>query len=73
MYDKGPGVDQDYHQAMEWYLKAANQGQAMAQNNIGVMYHHGHGVDQDYHQAIFWNGIRRLQNKGLQSLNMLLD
>jgi len=37
MYDKGKGVPQDYKQAVEWYRKAADQGDARAQLNLGVM------------------------------------
>jgi uncharacterized protein len=36
MYHNGLGVPQDYHKAMEFYLKSANQGNADAQNNIGI-------------------------------------
>ncbi|KAI8594683.1 hypothetical protein EDD21DRAFT_421428 [Dissophora ornata] len=35
MYFNGEGVPQDYSKAMEWYLKAANQGHASAQPNLG--------------------------------------
>ncbi len=36
MYHHGEGVQQDYHKAMEYYLKAANQGNALAQFHIGI-------------------------------------
>jgi uncharacterized protein len=36
------------------FTKAANQGIAMAQFNLGVMYYEGQGVPQDYKQAVFW-------------------
>jgi len=29
---------------MAWYRKAADQGRAAAQNNIGTLYEEGHGV-----------------------------
>ena len=32
---------------MRWYRKAAEQGDAGAQNNLGVMYFEGWGVPQD--------------------------
>lgn len=35
-------------------LKMAEQGDAEAQNNIGVMYENGQGVPQDYKQALHW-------------------
>ncbi|KAF9092924.1 hypothetical protein BGX29_007236 [Mortierella sp. GBA35] len=45
---------QDYRAAAEWYLKAANQGHAMAQNNLGALYHQGRGVPLDQAKAIDW-------------------
>lgn len=36
-YEKGQGVPQDDAQALAWYRKAAEQGHAKAQYNLGVM------------------------------------
>jgi len=36
------------------YRKAAEQGDANAQNNVGAMYANGKGVPQDYAQAMRW-------------------
>jgi uncharacterized protein len=38
LYDKGQGVQQDTKKAAYWYNKAADQGYAMAQNNLGSLY-----------------------------------
>ena len=54
MYDKGRGVPRDYVKAVGWYRKAAKQGRAIAQNNLGVMYENGRGVPQDYVRAHMW-------------------
>jgi hypothetical protein len=54
MYLEGLGVPQDYAQAISWYRKAAAQGDAHAQFNLGLMYDHGRGVPQDYAQAASW-------------------
>ena len=54
MYDTGEGVPQDYKQAIEWYIKAADQGHASSQFNLGNMYANGRGVSQDYTQAVVW-------------------
>ncbi|KAF9945032.1 hypothetical protein BGZ72_001757, partial [Mortierella alpina] len=54
MYYVGNGVSQDYSRAMEWYLKAANQGNAFAQTYVGSMYHDGKGVPQDFPEAMEW-------------------
>ncbi|MEF0142113.1 tetratricopeptide repeat protein, partial [Acinetobacter baumannii] len=37
LYVEGQVVPQDYKKAFEWYSKAANQGNAEAQNNLGAM------------------------------------
>jgi TPR repeat protein len=47
MYGKGLGVPVDYRRAMAWYRKAAAQGHATAQNNIGFIYLNGQGVPKD--------------------------
>ena len=54
MYENGQGVAKDYRQALLWYQKAANQGYAVAQQNLGLMYADGLGVAQDFKQARFW-------------------
>jgi hypothetical protein len=54
MYDNGQGTPQDYKQAFKWYMKAAEQGYASAQYNLGSMYNNGQGTPQDYKQAIKW-------------------
>ena len=48
MYFKGRGVSRDYNEAAKWYNKAAEQGVAYAQNNLGSMYYDGRGVSRDY-------------------------
>ena len=37
--------------------KAAEQGSALGQVNLGTMYDHGHGVPQDYAQAHIWYNL----------------
>ena len=41
----------DYKTALALFTKAANKGDAKAQNNLGAMYDKGQGVPQDYNQA----------------------
>ena len=43
-----------YDKATYWYRKAADQGYARAQNNLGSMYYEGNGVKQDYEEAVKW-------------------
>ena len=40
--------------AMGWNVAAAEQGQADAQFNLGLMYAEGQVVPRDYQQAYFW-------------------
>lgn len=54
MYEYEYGAEQDYVMVMEWYLKAADLGNATAMNNIGWMYYNGKGVEQDYAMAMEW-------------------
>ena len=66
----------NHAKAFEWNTKAANQGYAGAQYNLGLMYHKGHGVRQDYQKAVEWytkaanQGIAEAQfNLGLMYYN----
>src|SRR5262245_51555229 len=40
-YEAGEGVRQDQAEALKWYRKAADQGLAIAQYNVGVFYNFG--------------------------------
>ena len=39
---------------MRWYRKAADHGNAKAQNELGVAYYTGEGIDQSYAEALKW-------------------
>ena len=54
MYESGWGVAKDESQAVAWYYKAAEQGNAVAQFKMGVMYANGRGVARDDIQAVEW-------------------
>ena len=54
MYSDGRGVPRDDAKAIEWFLKAANQGFAPAQINLGVLYERGQGVPKDFVQGYKW-------------------
>jgi uncharacterized protein len=47
MYRIGDGVPKNATKAAEWFKKAAAQGDADAQFNLGVMYNTGEGVSRD--------------------------
>lgn len=53
---------QDYAQAVRWFRKAAEQGNAEAQCRLGICYKFGLGVTQDYAQAISW--FRKAADQG---------
>ncbi|KAG0053081.1 hypothetical protein BGZ90_006312, partial [Linnemannia elongata] len=54
-YKDGRELHQNYHAAMDWYCKAAEQGHPRAQFNIGLLYDQGHGgVSQDHSKAFEW-------------------
>ncbi len=56
-------MPQDDAEAVRWYRLAAEQGDAGAQNNLGVMYLEGRGVPQDYVQAHMWIKLAAAQGK----------
>ena len=56
MYAYGQGVRQDYAEALRWYHKAAEQGDAEAQYNLGAMYDNGDGVRRNFHLSKEWFG-----------------
>ncbi len=54
--DKG-----DYATALKEWRTLAEQGDAEAQSNLGVMYSNGQGVPQDYVQAYMWLSLPAAQ------------
>jgi len=55
-------VPQDYAAAVIWFRKAAEQGHAFAQSNLGVLYRDGRGVTQDFANAMIW--FRKAADQG---------
>ena len=49
---------------MKWYRLAADQGNACAQYNLGIMYAKGQGVPQDYVLAHMWFNLSAAQGIG---------
>ena len=47
---------------LHWLRRAAEQGDAGAQNNLGLVYYDGKGVPQDYKVAALW--YRRAADQG---------
>jgi TPR repeat protein len=44
----------DYATALKEFRPLADQGDAVAQNKLGLMYENGEGVTQDYAEAVKW-------------------
>ncbi|WP_277870245.1 tetratricopeptide repeat protein, partial [Vibrio breoganii] len=54
MYQTGTGVIENRKEAVRWYEKAANQGNAFAQGKLGWMYETGTGVIENHKEAVRW-------------------
>ena len=70
MYGKGSGVAEDKKKALEWYRKAADQGYAPAQLNLGLVYDQGDGIPADPNRAFKW--YRLAAEQGLAEAQMNL-
>lgn len=53
-YANGTEVKQDYRQARQWFLRAAEQGHVAAEEKIAAAFWEGKGGPQDYSKAYFW-------------------
>lgn len=53
-YATGEGAKQDYHEAREWFLRAADAGQVSAQAKVAAFYWSGRGGAQDCSRAYLW-------------------
>ena len=54
---QGTGVPKDSAEAVKWYRKAAEHGNAVAQSNLGLMYANGIGVIKNPAQAHTWFNV----------------
>ena len=62
MYANGQGVAQDYVEAAKWWRIAADQRDAYAECNLGLLYLSGHGVPQNYAAGVRW--LRKAADRG---------
>ena len=56
------GIYQDYAKGLEWFRKAAEQGEPYALRMLGLAYSYGEGVSRDYAQAAIW--LRKAAEQG---------
>ena len=54
MFFDGKGIKQNYKEAFNWWIKAADSGNADAQHNLGYMYENGFSVEKNIDQAVSW-------------------
>ncbi len=64
-YDNG-----DYATALKEWRTLAEQGDALAQTNLGVLYAKGEGVPQDDEQAAKWFRLAAEQGNGNAQFNL---
>jgi TPR repeat protein len=60
----------DYKTALRIQLRLAEQGDADAQNNLGIMYAHGQSVARDYVEAMKWYRLAADQGHPSARLNL---
>ena len=63
-YSEGEWMPKDYAEAVGWWRKAAEQGDAEAQGNLGVAYRDGRGVPQDLVLAHMWLNLAASSSAG---------
>ena len=54
IYTRGYGVSVNYEEAVQWFLKAAEQGDDYSQGSLGYLYAKGLGVEQSDEEAVQW-------------------
>ena len=64
-------MPKDAAQAAAWYRKAADQGYAAAQCNLGYCYENGAGVPKDTAQAAAW--YRKAADQGHTNAKQQLE
>ena len=60
----------DDAEAVRWYRLAAEQGDATAQNNLGVAYNNGEGVPPDDAEAVRWYRLAAEQGDATAQNNL---
>lgn len=67
------GLQDNKEKAFYWFMKAAKQGSALAQYNVGNYYHFGKGVPQNYEEAFKWykKAARKEHNGAIYNLGVM--
>lgn len=69
-YREGYGTAVDHVEAVKWVRKAAEQGFARAQYDLGLMYEFGRGVERSYEKAVEW--VLKAAEQGLVDAQYIL-
>lgn len=69
-HSRGEGVPQDEELAVSWWRKAAEQGLASAQNELGAALTDGRGVEPDPVQAVAWYRRAAAQDLAVAQANL---
>ena len=72
MYDNGVGITKSQKVATKWYRRAAEQGHADAQSNLGVKYFFGKGLDQNDQKAYVWFAVAAANGSGAAAKNLVV-
>ena len=70
MYDNGEGIPENDEKAVNWYLKAAEQGFAKAQYNLAISYDNGEGVSENNEEAVRWYRKAAVQDHAKAQTNL---
>ena len=70
MYANGRGILKDDAEAVRWYRLSADQGNAFAQNNLGLRYANGEGVLKDEAEAVRWYRLSADQGNATAQNNL---
>jgi TPR repeat protein len=71
MYYTGRGVPRDYVKAAKWTRRAAEQGYALAETDLGYLYEQGKSVPLDYACTWYSVGASRGDDRGIARLKSL--
>ena len=66
----GDGTPQNYVEALKWFQKSADQGDASAQHNLGLMYYNGDGVPKSDAEAVKWYRLAAEQGDAAAQSNL---
>jgi len=69
-YCEEGNVQRDFKKGVYWHTKAAEQGHANAQLQLGICYGTGEGVPKDYEKAKYW--VTKSAEQGYEEAKKLL-